>query len=300
VTLTPATQPEALTLLPELPPAQARTAIRAIRRALDEDIGAGDVTTEAIVADARPALGHVVAKAKGIVAGLAVARAVFALADARVTFVPQVADGARVRPGEVVAAVEGPVDAILAGERVALNFLQRMSGIATLTRRFADAVAHTKAVILDTRKTAPGLRPFDKWAVRLGGGQNHRYGLDDMVLIKENHIAVAGSLVEAVRRVRARWGERYTVEAEVRTLEELEEALAAGVDRVLLDNMDVATLRAAVALTAGRVPLEASGGITLDNVAAVAETGVDFISVGALTHSAPALDLSMLLVEIRT
>ncbi|MDQ7029906.1 MAG: carboxylating nicotinate-nucleotide diphosphorylase [Ardenticatenia bacterium] len=285
-------------LFPGLPQDQAHAAIETIRRALDEDIGPGDVTTSAVITEPCTARGHIVVKAHGVIAGLAVARATFTLVDARVIFTPLVPDGASVRPGEVVATVEGLVNALLTGERVALNFLQRMSGIATLTRRFVEAVAHTSAVILDTRKTVPGLRPLDKWAVRLGGAQNHRAGLHDMVLIKENHIAAAGSLAEAVRRVRARWGHRYPVEVEVRTLEELDAALALDVDRVLLDNMDVPTLRAAVAMTAGRVPLEASGGITLDNVAAVAETGVDFISVGALTHSPPALDITLLLTEI--
>lgn len=266
-----------------------------VRRALAEDLGSGDITTAAVVPQRHVARGRFVAKARGVVAGLAVAHLAFTLLDEGVRFTPHVRDGELVTPGMVLATVEGPTPALLGAERVALNLVQRMSGIATLTRRFVEAVAHTRAVILDTRKTAPGLRVLDKWAVRLGGGQNHRFGLYDMVLIKENHIAVAGSITEAVRRVRARYGHRFPVEVEVRTLAELDEALALDVDRILLDNMSLETMRAAVQWANGRVPLEASGNVTLENVAAVAETGVDYISVGALTHSAPALDISLLL-----
>ncbi len=282
-------------LLPELPASQAAQVLERIRQALSEDIGEGDVTTLAVIPPERLLRGRFVAKQEGVVAGLAVAGLTFALLDERVRFAPRVNDGQQVSPGTVLATVEGPAQALLSGERVALNFLQRMSGVASLTRRFVEAVAHTRAVILDTRKTAPGLRVFDKWAVRLGGGQNHRLGLYDMVLIKDNHIAAAGSITEAVRRARARYGRRFPVEVEVRTMAELDEALALEVDRILLDNMSLEELRAAVERTAGRVPLEASGNVTLANVAAVAETGVDYISVGALTHSAPALDISFVL-----
>ncbi len=278
-----------------LPEAHRATMWDTLCRAVAEDVGDGDVTTAAIVPPELYGHGYYVTKAEGVIAGLTVARAVYYLLDRRVQFTPHVAEGTLVRPGQVIATVHGPVPALLTGERVALNFLQRMSGIATLTRQFVNAIAHTRAVILDTRKTAPGLRLFDKWAVRIGGGENHRLGLYDMVLIKENHISAAGTLTEAVRRVRARYGRQYPVEVEVRTLEELVEALHLGVDRILLDNMDVATLRRAVALAQGRVPLEASGNVTLANVRAIAETGVDYISVGALTHSPRALDISFLL-----
>lgn len=278
-------------------PAQREAMVEALRRALAEDIGSGDVTTAAIVPENLTASGTVVAKADGIVAGIEVAKAVFALVDPELQVNPHLLDGDAVRAGQPIATVHGRVRSILMAERVALNFMQRMSGIATLTRRFVDAVSGTRAKILDTRKTVPGLRLFDKWAVRLGGGVNHRLGLFDMVLIKENHARAAGSLTEAVRRVRERYGRRYAVEVEVRTLAELEETLSLEVDRILLDNMDVPSLREAVGLTAGRVPLEASGNVTLENVRAIAETGVDYISVGALTHSPKALDISLLLEE---
>jgi nicotinate-nucleotide pyrophosphorylase (carboxylating) len=193
----------------------------------------------------------------------------------------------------LLATVEGPIAAILTAERTALNLMQRMSGIATATRRYVDAVAGTKAVILDTRKTVPGLRVLDKWAVRLGGGQNHRMRLDDMVLIKDNHIAACGSITSAVKRVRAQNVQQLPIEVEVKTWAQLEEALALLPDRIMLDNMTPQETRRAVEWVAGRVPLEASGGISLDSVRAVAETGVDFISVGALTHSVTALDISL-------
>jgi nicotinate-nucleotide pyrophosphorylase (carboxylating) len=245
--------------------------------------------------------------------------------DERIALQARMKDGHALSKGDIVATVEGPAASILTAERTALNFLQRMSGIATLTRRYVEAVAGTRAVILDTRKTAPGLRLLDKWAVRLGGGQNHRLGLYDMVLIKDNHIAAAGGITQAVERVRRRnrpglrpepcpeQGRRaveglgpepldyaqdvrvegLAVEVEVKSLAELEEALALSVDRIMLDNMDLDEMRRAVEMTAGRVPLEASGNVTLENVAAIAATGVDYISVGALTHSVKALDISL-------
>ena len=204
-------------------------------------------------------------------------------------------DGTLVAVGTSLATVEGPAIPILSGERTALNFLQRMSGIATATRRYVEAVAGTRAAILDTRKTAPGLRALDKWAVALGGGQNHRQGLYDMVLIKDNHIAAAGSITRAVERVRAHNRSGLPIEVEVKTPAELEEALALDppVDRIMLDNMTVEEMRQAVQRVDGRVPLEASGGVNLQTVRAIAETGVDFISVGALTHSVTALDISL-------
>jgi nicotinate-nucleotide pyrophosphorylase (carboxylating) len=264
-----------------------------VRRALEEDIGSGDVTTLWIVSPAARLRGRFLVKKAGVVAGLLVARLVFELLDPEVRFRSLVADGTAVFPDDVVAEVEGSGRAILSGERTALNFLQRMSGIATLTRRYVEAVAATGAAILDTRKTAPGLRLLDKWAVRLGGGQNHRMGLYDMVLIKDNHIAAAGGITEAVRRVKRKWKGELEIEVEVKNLDELEEALALGVDRIMLDNMDLATMRQAVEIVAGRVELEASGGVTLETVAAIAATGVDYISVGALTHSVEALDISL-------
>ncbi|WP_018466370.1 carboxylating nicotinate-nucleotide diphosphorylase [Calidithermus timidus] len=273
----------------------------AIRRALEEDIGEGDVTTLCTIPPQARSSGHFLAKESGVIAGLEVVRQVYAQLDPRLELEVLFPDGSALEAGTVFARVQGPCQALLMGERTALNFMQRMSGIATQTRRFVQAVAHTKARILDTRKTAPGLRALDKWAVRIGGGVNHRFGLWDEVLIKDNHIAAVGSLREAVRRVREGDPQQRPITVEVRTLEELREALElspggrqySGVSRILLDNMDLEQLRQAVAISAGRVPLEASGNVTLENVAQVAETGVDFISVGALTHSVKALDISL-------
>jgi nicotinate-nucleotide pyrophosphorylase (carboxylating) len=236
-----------------------------------------------------------VAKASGVVAGLIVAAQVFHTVDATVEFAPAVADGDAVTRGAPIATVRGPAQALLTAERVALNFLQRMSGIATLTRRYVDAVAGTRTTILDTRKTAPGLRLLDKWAVVLGGGSNHRIGLYDMALIKDNHITAAGGITAAVARVRARWGADWPIEVEVKNLTELQEVLPLHVHQIMLDNMGLDDMRAAVGIVQGAVPLEASGNISLENVAAVAATGVDFISVGKLTHSVEALDISFLL-----
>ncbi len=266
-----------------------------IRRALDEDIGECDVTTISTVSRTAVLKGRFVAKADGIIAGLEVIREIFRMLDTKVEFQPKVGDGTRITNGQLLAKIRGKGRALLAGERVALNFLQRMSGIATMTRAFVDAVEGTSAVILDTRKTAPGIRLLDKWAVRCGGGENHRFGLYDMVLIKDNHIAAAGGITQAVTQVWANEKKNRLVEVEVKDLKELCEALSLKVDRILLDNMDVRTLRDAVRFTAGRVPLEASGNVTLENVVDIAETGVDMISVGALTHSVRALDISFLI-----
>lgn len=263
-----------------------------IRRALEEDLGAGDVTTNSIVPAEATMQGRIIAKQTGVVAGLEVARQVFLTLDLRVNFTAKVEDGACVEPRCVLSHVSGPARALLTGERTALNFMGRMSGIATLTRQYVDAVKGTRARILDTRKTAPGLRALDKLAVRLGAGENHRIGLYDMILIKDNHIDFARSLEEAVRRARAaRAG--VPIEVEARTLEDVQAALALDVDRILLDNMSLDDMRQAVALAAGRARLEASGNVSLETVRAIAETGVDFISVGALTHSAKAFDLSL-------
>jgi nicotinate-nucleotide pyrophosphorylase (carboxylating) len=263
-----------------------------IQRALEEDIGTGDVTTDTIVPADATLRGRITAKQAGVVAGLDVAKQVFLTLNQDITFVARKEDGSRVMRCDVLADVEGSARALLTGERIALNFLGRMSGIATLTRKFVDAVAGTNAAILDTRKTAPGLRLTDKLAVRLGGGQNHRTGLFDMVLIKDNHIDFAGSITKAVERVRAS-ETRLEIEVETRTLDDVREALALGVERILLDNMSPETMHEAVAICGGRAKLEASGNVTLDNVLEVAKTGVDYISVGALTHSPLVFDVSL-------
>jgi nicotinate-nucleotide pyrophosphorylase (carboxylating) len=276
-----------------LPHDQAEQIQDIIRSALAEDIGDGDVTTLNTIPAAALVEGEFLAKEPGVVAGLGVVHEVFRQLDPRVEITDLVADGDCVSAGQVIATVRGPGRAVLMGERVALNFLQRMSGIATMTRRFVDAVEDTGAVMLDTRKTVPGLRVLDKWAVRLGGGQNHRFGLYDMAMIKDNHIAAVGGLAEAVQRVRAGDARQRPIEVEVTSLDQLQEALALPVDRILLDNMTLEQMHAAVQMAAGRIPLEASGNVTLDTVGAIAATGVDFISSGALTHSVKALDISL-------
>ena len=265
--------------------------LESIRRALVEDIGSGDVTTDSIVPSEAGMRGQIIAKQAGTIAGLEIAKAVYQTVDAQVDFQYQLDDGARVENRQVLALVSGRARSLLTAERTALNFLGRMSGIATLTRQFVEAVSGTKAVILDTRKTAPGLRSVDKLAVRRGGGQNHRIGLYDMILIKDNHIDYAGSITETVRRARA-VASGLEIEVEARTMEDVREALAVHVGRILLDNMSPERLAEAVKLTAGRAKLEASGNVTLDTVHRIAETGVDYISVGALTHSAKVFDVS--------
>ncbi|MEO8436263.1 MAG: carboxylating nicotinate-nucleotide diphosphorylase [Pyrinomonadaceae bacterium] len=271
-------------LLPEI--------LDCLKRALAEDIGDGDVTTNSIVPLDANLHGHIVAKQSGIIAGLDVARNVLELLNAQISFRAGVLEGSPVVKGTLLAEVSGDARSLLTGERTALNFLGRMSGIATLTRQFVDAVAGTDAVILDTRKTVPGLRLIDKLAVVRGGGQNHRAGLFDMVLIKDNHIDFAGSLIEAVRRVRES-GTTLEIEVETRTLDDVRNALELGVERILLDNMSIETMREAVKLSNRRAKLEASGNISLENVRKVAETGVDYISVGALTHSPKVFDVSL-------
>lgn len=263
-----------------------------VRHALAEDIGSGDVTTDAIVPENGETSASIVAKQAGIIAGLDVAEAAFRLLDDKLRFTARVIEGANVENGAVVAELFGSARSLLTGERTALNFLGRMSGIATLTREFVDAVEGTGATVLDTRKTAPGLRAIDKIAVRRGGGQNHRQGLYDMILIKDNHIDYAGSLTQAVIMARAH-GHDLEIEVECRTIENVAEALALNVSRILLDNMSLETMRQAVKLTAGRAKLEASGNVNLQTVRAIAETGVDFISVGALTHSPKVFDVSL-------
>ncbi|HYI12890.1 MAG TPA: carboxylating nicotinate-nucleotide diphosphorylase [Thermoanaerobaculia bacterium] len=261
-----------------------------VRAAFAEDLP--DITSEAIFDPDDRGSARFLVKADGVLAGLAVVEGVFRALDPRAEVVLKARDGDVVKPGDVVAEVSASVIALLSGERTALNLMQRASGIATMTRRYVDAVAGTKAKVHDTRKTAPGLRELDKYAVKVGGGENHRIGLHDMFLVKNNHIDRAGSISAAVERIRARKMPQPLM-VEVRDMAELEEALALAPDFILLDNMDTDQLREAVGWTAGRVPLEASGGITLETIRAVAETGVDRISVGALTHSVTALDISM-------
>jgi nicotinate-nucleotide pyrophosphorylase (carboxylating) len=264
---------------------------RIVHAALAEDLGAGDVTTEATVSADAVGTAELLVKEEGVVCGLRAAEITFLALDPEIRFEALVRDGDVVGPLAVVARVTGSERAILTGERVALNFLGRLSGIATLTRRYVDAIAGTGASVLDTRKTTPGLRVLEKHAVAAGGGRNHRFGLDDAVLIKDNHLRAAGSIAAAVELVRA--ASDLPIEVECETLGQAGEALAVGVDAILLDNMTPAELRDAVALTNGRARLEASGGVTLDTIRAIAETGVDEISVGALTHSARSLDVSL-------
>ena len=264
---------------------------RIVHAALAEDIGAGDVTTEATVAADAVGAAAILVKEPGVVCGLRAVELTFRALDPEIEFEAFARDGDTVEAPAVVARVAGSQRAILTGERVALNFLGRLSGIATLTRGFVEAVAGTRAAVLDTRKTTPGLRSLEKHAVAAGGGRNHRFGLDDAVLVKDNHLRAAGSIAGAVELVRK--ATDLPVEVECDTLEQVGEALEAGVDAILLDNMTPAELRRAVQLVDGRARLEASGGITLENIRTVAETGVDEISVGALTHSARSLDVSL-------
>ncbi len=265
--------------------------LAAIHRALLEDIGGGDITTNSIVSFDALMQGRIIAKQSGIIAGLDVVNAVYEMVDSNTDFNPAVSEGARVNDHQTLATVSGAVRSLLTGERTALNFLGRISGIATLTRQFVDAVAGTKAIILDTRKTAPGLRMLDKLAVLRGGGKNHRVGLYDMMLIKDNHIDFAGSLEEAVRRARAAHSD-VELEVEARTLDDVCAALELKINRILLDNMTVEMMAEAVSITKGRAKLEASGNVNLENVRRIAETGVDFISIGTLTHSAKTFDVS--------
>jgi nicotinate-nucleotide pyrophosphorylase (carboxylating) len=275
------------------PDLQVTEAVRSIvRLALDEDIGRGDLTTTATVAADMQALAEIRQKQEGVLCGLPVAEVVFAAVDARVR-VDRLATEGTWGAARIVARVEGPARSILVGERAALNFIQCLSGVATMSRRAAELVEGTGATVLDTRKTTPGHRVLEKYAVRVGGCRNHRAGLDDGVLIKENHIRAAGGITAAIRAAIAATAPMNGIEVEVTNLEELDEALAAGAQVVLVDNASPDLLRAAVARTAGRARLEASGGITLENLATLAGTGVDYVSLGALTHSAPAIDFSL-------
>ncbi len=275
--------------LPTLPPSD-----ELVRRALAEDLGeAGDITTLATVPADRHARAVIAARKTGVIAGLPVAMRVFELVDSRLRLEPRLSDGARVPAGGVVLAISGPARAILTAERVALNFLGHLSGVATATAEIAGAIAHTRTRVCCTRKTMPGLRALEKYAVRCGGGVNHRMGLYDAILIKDNHIAAAGGVTAAIAAARRSAGPGIKIEVEVDTLAQLDETLAVGVDRILLDNMMSAELKQAVARVGGRAVTEASGSITKDNAADIAETGVDLIAVGWITHSAPCLDLGL-------
>lgn len=274
------------------PPDVAET----VRRALDEDVGTGDLTAGLITVTAS-AEALVIAREEAVLCGSAWFDEVFRQIDPRVAVEWAVADGGHVSAGSTCCRLYGPARALLTGERTALNFLQTLSGTATATRRYVDAVRHTRARILDTRKTIPGLRAAQKYAVRCGGGENHRHGLFDAILIKENHIAAAGSIAAALEAAQTSTGRAAFIEIEVENLHELREALAAGASRILLDNFDVPHLRAAVIETDGRAMLEASGGVTLETIAAIAETGVDYISVGDITKNVRALDLSLRVLD---
>ncbi|MFL7793301.1 MAG: carboxylating nicotinate-nucleotide diphosphorylase [Anaerolineae bacterium] len=268
-----------------------------IELAIAEDIGPGDATSKAVLPVDLRLQGRIFTKSPGVIAGLPIAEAVFARVEPGLNFIYHAQDGDRVKRQQIVAEVTGPGRGMLAAERTALNFLQKLSGIASFTRVFVDAVASTEAIILDTRKTRPGYRVLEKYAVRMGGAQNHRMSLYDMLLVKDNHIEAAGSVAAAVTRARTTYPD-LPIEVEVKNLQELEEALLLKPDRIMLDNMSVEQMQEAVAITAGRVKLEASGNVELRQVTAIAETGVDYISIGALTHSAPALDLSMLVQQM--
>jgi nicotinate-nucleotide pyrophosphorylase (carboxylating) len=265
-----------------------------IRAALAEDLGPGiDLTSESVIPADASSMADFVVRSRGVVAGIEIARAVFDTVDPTVVFTDHVSDGAAVEAGEVIARVEGRTRSILLAERTALNLMGRMSGVATATRHLVDAVDGLGVRIADTRKTMPGLRVLDKQAVKAGGGMNHRMGLYDAVLIKDNHIAAAGDIAAAVAAAREAVGDGVMVEVEVETLDQLAVALETPIDRVMLDNMDIQTMRRAVEIVRGRVEVEASGGVTLDNVRDIAATGVDLISVGWITHSAPQLDIAL-------
>jgi len=268
---------------------------RAVETTLAEDLGrAGDITTAATIPASATARLVIASRQPGRLAGLQLAQAAFAALDPSIVFTAELVDGAKLAPGMVIARVEGPARPALSAERTALNFLGRLSGVATATAAYADLIAHTNAKICCTRKTTPGLRVFEKYAVRCGGGANHRFGLDDAILIKDNHIAVAGSIEAALDGAKAYIGHLVKIEIEVDTLDQLDRVIAhGGADVVLLDNMGPETLREAVARIGGRMAAEASGNVSLETVAAIAETGVDLISVGRITHSAPTLDLGL-------
>jgi len=264
-----------------------------IKQALLEDIGTGDITTDSIIPYDLKTKGIIKTKEEGVIAGLNIANLVFKKLDSNIIFQEKIKDGAKVSRNKILAEITGPARTILKGERVALNFLQRMSGIATITSKFCQEVKDFPVRIVDTRKTTPGLRILEKYAVRMGGGCNHRFGLYDAVLIKDNHIAVAGGIKSAVNSVRKQISHTVNIEVEVENLSQLQEALEIKVDIIMLDNMNLDTMRKAVKIVKSKALIEASGGITLENVREIAQTGVDLISIGALTHSVKSLDISM-------
>jgi len=266
---------------------------RIIRESLIEDLGFQDLTTEAIISETHCSVAEITAKAAGILVGMDIAQCAFKLLDDKVSFQAKIADGTKVSSGQVVAVIQGRTRTLLGGERVALNFMQRLSGIATGTNKAVESIKDFPCRVIDTRKTTPGLRGLEKYAVRMGGGYNHRFGLFDAILIKDNHITAAGGITEAVSLVRAKVGHMVKVEVEAETLAQVEEALRNPVDIIMLDNMSVDQMREAVQLVNKRILTEASGGMTLDTLVQVAETGVNLISLGWLTHSAQALDLSL-------
>ncbi|MEQ8306958.1 MAG: carboxylating nicotinate-nucleotide diphosphorylase [Hoeflea sp.] len=277
--------------LPELPALMIEDQVRA---ALVEDLGrAGDITSNATIGPERTATAEMNCREDGVIAGLPLAEAAFRLIDPAIEFKSLVADGERAEAGAAIARIAGPARGVLSAERVALNYLMHLSGVATHTARFADAIAHTKARVTCTRKTIPGLRAVEKYAVRCGGGSSHRYGLDDAILIKDNHIAVAGGIAEALRAAKAFAGHLVRVEIEVDTLEQFEQVLAEGADVCLLDNMGPDLLREAVAMNKDRITLEASGNVDLDTIKAIAETGVNYISTSKITMAAPTLDIGL-------
>jgi len=264
-----------------------------IEEALFEDIGPGDITSEAVIPDEASSTAEIIAKQDLVLAGIIIIREVFRKMDPWVQFTPLAHDGNKVQSGSIIAQVQGKTRSLLAGERVALNLLQHLSGIATHTAKFVEVLKGSRAEILDTRKTLPGLRALEKYAVRMGGGRNHRFGLYDGILIKDNHIAAAGGIIKAMADIRKKVHPLLKIEVEVKTLDEVREAMAAGATMLLLDNMPPNLMKQAVNIVGGKVLVEASGNVTLENVKAIAATGVDFISSGSLTHSSPAADISM-------
>lgn len=267
-----------------------------IENTLEEDLGSGDVTTDAIFSVDETCEALIIGKEEGIIAGIPIAERVFQKLAPEVTVAQKLKDGEHVNPGDEILVIKGSIHAVLSGERLSLNLLQRMSGIATATSKYVAAISGYRTRILDTRKTAPGLRVLDKYAVSIGGGCNHRFGLYDAVLIKDNHIDFAGNISNAVEIVRSKYQSKFKVEVETSTLDEVREALKAGADIIMLDNMTVEMMKEAVRIINGKSIAEASGGITLDTVRQIADTGVDFISVGAITHSSPALDIGLYMV----
>ena len=273
-----------------------KSILKTISTALKEDVKNGDITTKATISKSKKAVGKFLVKADGIIAGLEIAKAVFKSIDPKIKFELKINDGSKVKYGDVAAIVSGRAQSLLTAERTALNFLQRMSGIATSANNYSEKVKHTKAKVIDTRKTVPGLRSLDKLAVNLGGCSNHRIGLYDMFLIKDNHIEVAGSITKAVEtcvKYNKKHRTKLKIEVETKNLKEVEEAIKTKADIIMLDNFEIDEMKKAVKIINGKCKIEASGGVNLDTVRAIAETGVDYISVGALTHSVKALDISL-------